>query len=457
VTRAHGGTGLGLTICRRLIELMGGAIGVDARPEGGSVFWFTLTLPLSHPQQRWAGEVEASLAGCRVLIVDDNEINRMIFERQLLSLGAEVTTAMSAQSALSRIEVALECGQPFELAILDHMMPGTDGIDLCAMIRDRGWDAGMTLVLSSSSGVVNTDGKARQSGFDHALPKPLRPGALREALCWWGEGTELQQVPVTQTAEVTTIGAAQQTAPVEASSTSTRVLVAEDNATNQLIISTVLKKRGYRVELVANGQEALRALRDLPFDIVLMDVQMPVMDGIEATGRVREFAGSVANIPIIGVTAHALKGDRERFIAAGMNDYIEKPIRSDDMFAKIEQWVAEAEKPSARATNAVREFATSSTRPANPYCMSSAVVMLSHRTMLRGAGAAKRPHGPLAGYPSSRSNIVLPNCARASSYIGATAARNAERSSSESSVISQFSATSACCEISSSATASPRW
>jgi len=353
VTRAHGGTGLGLTICRRLIELMGGAIGVDARPEGGSVFWFTLTLPLSHPQQRWAGEVEASLAGCRVLIVDDNEINRMIFERQLLSLGAEVTTAMSAQSALSRIEVALECGQPFELAILDHMMPGTDGIDLCAMIRDRGWDAGMTLVLSSSSGVVNTDGKARQSGFDHALPKPLRPGALREALCWWGEGTELQQVPVTQTAEVTTIGAAQQTAPVEASSTSTRVLVAEDNATNQLIISTVLKKRGYRVELVANGQEALRALRDLPFDIVLMDVQMPVMDGIEATGRVREFAGSVANIPIIGVTAHALKGDRERFIAAGMNDYIEKPIRSDDMFAKIEQWVAEAEKPSARATNAV--------------------------------------------------------------------------------------------------------
>jgi CheY-like chemotaxis protein len=104
---------------------------------------------------------------------------------------------------------------------------------------------------------------------------------------------------------------------------------------------------------VANGQEALRALRDLPFDIVLMDVQMPVMDGIEATGRVREFAESVANIPIIGVTAHALKGDRERFIAAGMNDYIEKPIRSDDMFAKIEQWVAEAEKPSARATNAV--------------------------------------------------------------------------------------------------------
>lgn len=352
VTRAQGGTGLGLTICKRLIELMGGSIGVGARPDGGSVFWVALTLPLSHPPQRWADEAKASLAGRRVLIVDDNETNRMIFEKQLLALGAEVTTAMSAQSALARFDVAIECHQPFELAILDHMMPGTDGIDLCSMIRDRGWDAGLTMVLSSSSGVVNTDGKARELGFDFALPKPHRPGVLRDSLRRWAVGSE-SQVPVTEATGITPISPSESIGEPDTSSTAMRVLVAEDNPTNQLIISTVLKKRGYRVELVANGQEALRALRDLPFDIVLMDVQMPVMDGIEATQRVRELAGPVAHIPIIGVTAHALKGDRERFIAAGMNDYIEKPIRSDVMFAKIEQWTIDADQPSAGAANAV--------------------------------------------------------------------------------------------------------
>ncbi|MGY8719513.1 MAG: response regulator [Verrucomicrobiia bacterium] len=246
----------------------------------------------------------------------------------------------------------MECGQPFELAILDHMMPGTNGIDLCTMIRDRGWDAGLTTVLSSSSGVVNTDGKARQSGFDYALPKPLRPGALREALSRWGI-EEKTQMPVARTAEVTPIGTSGSAVEVETKSAATRVLVVEDNPTNQLIISTMLKKKGYRVELAANGREAIRALRDLPFDIVLMDVQMPVMDGIEATRRVRELAGPVANIPIIGVTAHALKGDRERFIAAGMNDYIEKPIRPNGMFDKIEHWIAGADELLVKITDAV--------------------------------------------------------------------------------------------------------
>lgn len=338
VTREHGGTGLGLAICKSLVDLMGGEIGVDARPDGGSSFWVVVELPTVNPPKRWASDVELSLEGRRVLIVDDNETNRMIFEKQLLALGARVTSAMSASSALSKVEIAAAGGAPFEIAILDHMMPGTDGVDLCAMIREQGLAENMVLVLSSSSGLVNTDKKAREHGFEFALPKPLRPGALRSGLMRWDVGFVPEKAPaaaVIVEPEDKMVGSDDTGCPI-------RILVAEDNATNQLIISTVLRKKGFRVDIAANGHEALRAMRERPFDLVLMDIQMPEMDGIEATARIRELAGTPSEIPILGVTAHALKGDRERVLAAGMNDYIEKPIRQDELLVKIDQWVGQS-------------------------------------------------------------------------------------------------------------------
>lgn len=346
VTRVHGGTGLGLTICKRLIDLMGGEIGVDERPGGGSVFWISVELPVPQPPSHWAADVAFSLDGRRVLIVDDNETNRMIFEKQLIALGAEATAAMSATSAVSRIEAAVAAGQPFEIAIVDHMMPGTDGIDLCAMIHERGWAENMTLVLSSSSGLVNTDKKAREYGFQYALPKPLRPGALRNGLLRWSALEPHLEQPAPGVAETppAKLVAMPEREP-EVPCAATRVLVVEDNQTNQLIVSTVLRKRGFRVDLAANGHEALRALRERPFDVVLMDVQMPEMGGVEATQRIRELAGSPAGIPIIGVTAHALKGDREEFLAAGMDDYVEKPIKYETLIDKIEQLVAATDNP----------------------------------------------------------------------------------------------------------------
>ena len=165
--------------------MMGGEIGCRPNPDGGTVSWFRVDLPVVQPPSRWAAQVEHSLDGCRVLVVDDNETNRMIFDKQLAALGADVVSAMNAQSAMKKIEQSMADGQRFELAIIDQMMPGTDGIDLAQMIREHGWDEGMILVLSSSSGLINTDTKARENGFDFALPKPLRPGALRQGVLRW--------------------------------------------------------------------------------------------------------------------------------------------------------------------------------------------------------------------------------------------------------------------------------
>lgn len=343
-TRAKGGTGLGLAICDRLIRMMGGEIGCRPNPDGGTVSWFRVDLPVVQPPSRWAAQVEHSLDGCRVLVVDDNETNRMIFDKQLAALGADVVSAMNAQSAMKKIEQSMADGQRFELAIIDQMMPGTDGIDLAQMIREHGWDEGMILVLSSSSGLINTDTKARENGFDFALPKPLRPGALRQGVLRWQRDDA-----------VTVSGAEPTAAPVVAAADAadveqdaTRVLLVEDNQTNQLVTRTLLVKRGYRVDTAQNGHEAVRAMRERPYDVVLMDVQMPELDGIEATRRIRMLPDAAATVPIIGVTAHAMKGDREHFLSAGMNDYIEKPLRPNDMFDKIERWTGVAANPRSR-------------------------------------------------------------------------------------------------------------
>ncbi len=321
--RQHGGTGLGLAICKRLVSMMNGEIGVESREDGGSVFWFTVTLEPSDGRDSWALGLEPQIAGRKFLVVDDNAVNRLVFERQLQALGASVVTAASAESAMAKLEVAATEDSPFDIAIIDHMMPGTDGMDLGAMIRDAGWDK-PSLVLSSSSGLINTDRKAWQYGFDAALPKPLRPGALIRCvnrLCGQNRHGEHDDAPC---------------GPIDLRSR--RLLLAEDNHINQKIAIAFLNAEGYRVDAVANGVEAIEALRNIGYALVLMDIQMPEMGGMEATRKIREMGGESASIPIIGLTAHAMAGDRERAIQAGMNDYVTKPIDRQDLIEKVAYW-----------------------------------------------------------------------------------------------------------------------
>lgn len=339
VTRHFGGTGLGLAICQRLVGLMGGEIGMTPRDDGGSLFWFTVRLEQVAGAEPWGMCLAPDLAGCRVLVVDDNPVNRRIFEKQLAALGLEVTLATGADSALVKLGIADAADQPFDVAIIDHMMPGTDGIDLAAMIRDDSAQAGMKLVLSSSSGERNALSGARQRGFDAALPKPLRPGALLHCLNLLFDAGARDGEPA----------ATEASGEPELARASARILLAEDNQVNQKVMAAVLGKLGYAVDVAANGIEAIDALRKIKYDLVLMDVQMPEVDGLEATRRIRALADGLSGVPIIGVTAHAMKGDRERVFEAGMDDYISKPVDLKQLAAKIAHWLRERSDRSSDA------------------------------------------------------------------------------------------------------------
>jgi signal transduction histidine kinase/DNA-binding response OmpR family regulator len=334
-TRKHGGTGLGLAICKRLVELMGGAIGVEQRDSGGSLFWFNIPLTPGGRTAFWGHDVALSIGDRRILVVDDNVVNRLVFERQLMALGARVQVAIHAASALRKIATANEEGERYDFIIIDHMMPGTDGLDLGRQIRDMPGMGDAKLVLSSSSGLFNSHVAARRHGFDAALPKPVRPGALirciEEISRPAGTGA-IAEIPrlLTQAA---------------ATAAHVRILVGEDNPTNQRLIVALLKSRNYKVDTAANGLEVIEALRNVPYDLVLMDVQMPELDGIEACRRIRAMPTDYASIPIVGVTAHAMKGDRERVLGVGMNDYVSKPIRRDELFAIIGRLLPD--KPAA--------------------------------------------------------------------------------------------------------------
>lgn len=327
-TRKFGGTGLGLAISKRLVEMMGGEIGYRPRDEGGSLFWFAIPLDPADTPAQWSDGIMASLEGCRVLAVDDNQVNRLVFERQLAALGARVTLAVNADSALRKISTANEEAEPFDYIIVDHMMPGTDGLDLGQQIRGLPGMEDARMILSSSSGMFNSNAAARRHGFDAALPKPLRPGALIRCIeCMAAQGGGAH---APDAGSVDEIGIQ----PARG-----RILLGEDNATNQKLIVALLRSHDYTVDTAANGLEVIEALRHAPYDAVLMDVQMPELDGIEACKRIRALPTDYADIPIIGVTAHAMKGDRERVLEAGMNDYLSKPIRRDDLFACIAQWL----------------------------------------------------------------------------------------------------------------------
>lgn len=343
-TRKYGGSGLGLAISKHLVTLMDGEIGVDSELGSGSAFWFTVGLGTSEGvDQDPLVMVAACMRGRHVLIVDDNEVNRLVSRRHFEMLGATVITEPGAREALIRLD---EVGgkMPFDLTIIDHVMPNIDGVELGQLIREHADCGDLKMVLSSSSGHLVDDRSAREKGFDAALPKPLHRTAVLNCLA------ELYglSLPGQENDEVAARFAGVSTGR------SLRFLMAEDNHVNQLLLKAMLTGAGHEVDIVCNGQEAVDAMQNSSYDIVLMDVHMPVMNGLEATREIRRIQGKASQIPILAVTAAVLEKDRKKCFMAGMNDFVTKPIDKRDLFQKIEFWTGVEESsvaPMAEATN----------------------------------------------------------------------------------------------------------
>ncbi len=337
-TRRFGGTGLGLAICRQLVSAMGGEIGVDSVHGKGSRFWFTVRLNPGAADHERHHATSAALRGFRVLVVDDNEVNRLIFRKQLGAWGMSVQSVERGDEALAALAEAVGRGAPFHLALIDQMMPGMDGVELGRRISGDPAFAATKLILATSLGVRGLAARAAASGFAVALSKPVVQSKLFECLAQLC-GVEVAAGPHAAATEAKAQVVPQQIRPL-------RVLVVEDNQVNQLLATVLLGKAGHRADVAGNGFEALDAVGSRPYDLILMDVQMPEMDGIEATKRIRALAGPVRRIPIIAMTANAMKGDRERLLAAGMNDYVSKPIDKAQLFLAIAASVGAAAPPN---------------------------------------------------------------------------------------------------------------
>jgi two-component system, sensor histidine kinase and response regulator len=344
-TRRFGGTGLGLTISSRLVEAMRGKIWVESEPGKGSSFHFTVRLGVDHQATTAPRTEEMPLAGIPVLVVDDNFTNRRILTEMFWMWQMKPTEAASAQEALAHLRRASERGNPFALIVTDVHMPEMDGFDLAERIKDTPNLAGVVILMLTSGENRGDIQRCREMGIAAHLMKPVRRVELRAAISkamrYPSEGVSENNhlLPVSQV-EL-------RLAPEPLRS---RILLAEDNLVNQRLAARILEKAGHSVVIAGNGKEAMAALQRETIDLVLMDVQMPEMDGFEATRAIRSNeVGKNKHIPIIAMTAHAMTGDRDRCLAAGMDSYISKPIRALDLLSLIENTRAsDAKSPVSR-------------------------------------------------------------------------------------------------------------
>jgi PAS domain S-box-containing protein len=334
-TRKYGGTGLGLTIAKRLVEMMQGEIGVQSEAGVSSTFWFTARL------EKQAVEVDATeadvrdFAAARVLVIDDNATNRQVLCDQILAWKMEAADVADGQQALEKLRLAGQKGEPYDLALLDLQMPGMDGLTLARAIKADASIAGTRLVALTSLGQACSTEELKQAKIEAYLVKPVKVSRLFDCLMSAKDqslvGDIVAPAPLSQ---------------VDLQTGKVRILLAEDNRTNQLVALGLLRKLGYNADTAEDGLAALEAHQAVPYDIILMDCQMPELDGFDATRAIRmwEQSSTISRgkspVHIIAITANAMRGDREKCLAAGMNEYITKPIRTQELQALLERWKA---------------------------------------------------------------------------------------------------------------------
>ncbi|MES2692213.1 MAG: response regulator [Verrucomicrobiota bacterium] len=345
-TRRFGGTGLGLAISQRLATRMGGSMGVRSTPGEGSVFWFTLPL-LPDPTAIAALPSVEALRDLRLLVVDDLEINRRVLREQLRKWGLRYECVDSAAAALHTLRTAVARNDPFDIALLDHLMPDMDGEMLAQHIKHDPAIARTALVMLTSGSQRGDARRMLATGFAAYLIKPIvRPpqllDAIRHAIATISLPPPiilepLKPRPVASPPPAAPSPSAPQPAP-ESTSASRHVLVVEDNPVNQRLAVRMLQKLACRVDVAADGREAIERCKLCVYDCIFMDCQMPVMDGFEATAEIRRLYANARRIPIVAVTANAMVGDREKCLAAGMDDYLAKPLQVDDLQQMLTHW-----------------------------------------------------------------------------------------------------------------------
>lgn len=326
-TRRHGGTGLGLALCKLLTELMHGEIEVQSEPGAGSTFSFTARFQmLAQAADGSALTQRDDLFGLRALVVDDNPTNRTIALRHLEAAGVSAVPAGCGETAVQLVNEAFLAGDPFDIVLLDMAMPDMDGLQVGQQLTADPAHAQLPIVLMSSVGQINDSERLHSAGIVDQLVKPVSQEELLSSI-------ERVMTQVEAAAVATPRGADGRATRAR------RVLVVEDNAVNQQVTVRMLEKLGFRADVASNGEEAVEACRRLPYGVVLMDCQMPGMDGLEATRIVRELNSAAAEMPIIAMTAHALDDDRRRALDAGMNDYLCKPVSAERLTRTLARWL----------------------------------------------------------------------------------------------------------------------